>query len=71
MAMLDRDVFIRNHVMGVLVSYSGKGLSYSNMGELADSITEAVLEGDHLWQQERCCEQMREMTGELDEDIPQ
>jgi hypothetical protein len=67
MAILDRDVYLRNHVMGVLVSYSGKGLSYSNMGELADSITEAVIEGDRNWQNENLCEQVLEMG----EDIPQ
>lgn len=63
MALLDRDIYLRNHVMGVLVSFSDKGLNYLNMGDLADSITEAVIEGDRKWQHERCCEQM--------EDIPQ
>jgi hypothetical protein len=67
MALLDRDIYLRNHVMGVLVTYSGKGLSYSNMGELADSITEAVIEGDRNWQNENLCEQVLEMG----EDIPQ
>lgn len=68
--MMDREVFIRNHVMGVLVSFSGKGLTYANMGELADSITEAVLEGDLLWNQERCCEEIRSYS-DVEEDIPQ
>jgi len=69
MAQLDRDIYLRNHVMGVLVSFSGKGLSYSNMGELADSITEAVLEGDRKWQEENLCEQFRDMV-DADEDVP-
>jgi len=69
MAIVDRDIYIRNHVMGVLVSYSGKGLNYSNMSELADSITEAVLEGDSKWQEERLCEEVRSVH--LEEDIPQ
>jgi hypothetical protein len=56
--------------MGVLVSFSGKGLTYANMGELADSITEAVLEGDLLWNQERCCEELRSYS-DIEEDIPQ
>jgi hypothetical protein len=67
MALLDRDIYLRNHVMGVLVSYSGKGLTYSNMGELADSITAAVIEGDEKWRNESLCEQISEMG----EDIPQ
>jgi hypothetical protein len=67
MAILDRDIYLRNYVMGVLVSYSDKGLSYSNMGELADSITEAVIEGDEKWRNESLCEQVLEMG----EDVPQ
>jgi hypothetical protein len=67
MALLDRDIYLRNYVMGVLVSYSDKGLSYSNMGELADSITEAVIEGDEKWRNESLCEQVLEMG----EDVPQ
>jgi hypothetical protein len=62
MALLDRDIYLRNYVMGVLVSYSDKGLSYSNMGELADSITEAVIEGDEKWRNESLCEQVLEMS---------
>lgn len=68
MAQLDRDVYLRNYVMGVLVVYSGKGLAYSNLGELADAVTEAVIEGDRKWQDENLCEQMLEMG---QEDIPQ
>lgn len=68
MAMLDRDVYLRNHVMGVLVSYSGKGLNYSNMSELADALTEAIIEGDQKWQNENLCAQVRDM---VDEDTPQ
>lgn len=67
MALLDRDIYLRNHVMGVLVTYSGKGLSYSNMSELADAVTEAVIEGDRKWQEENCCEQVLAMG----EDVPQ
>jgi hypothetical protein len=67
MAILDRDIYLRNYVMGVLVSYSDKGLSYSNMGELADSITEAVIEGDEKWRNESLCEQVLEMG----DDVPQ
>jgi hypothetical protein len=67
MALLDRDIYLRNHVMGVLVTYSGKGLSYSNMGELADAVTEAVMEGDRKWQEENLCEQVLGMG----EDVPQ
>ena len=67
MAMLYRDIYLRNYVMGVLVSYSDKGLNYSNMGELADSITQAVIEGDSKWQEEHLCEQVLEMG----EDVPQ
>lgn len=71
MTLMDRDVFIRNHVMGVLVSFSGKGLTYANMGELADSITEAVMEGEDLWRQEKLCEEVRMMGDDVNEDIPQ
>lgn len=63
MALLDRDIYLRNHVMGVLVTFRDKGLNYSNMGELADSITEAVIDGDIKWNAQYC-EQMME-------DIPQ
>lgn len=70
MAIMDRDVYLRNHVMGVLVSYSGKGLTYANMGELADSITEAVIEGHDKWQNENLCAQVRDMV-DNDEDVPQ
>jgi len=69
MPLLDRDIYLRNHVIGVLVYFSGKGLSYANMGELADSITEAVLEGDHKWQEENLCQQVRDMV-DVDEDVP-
>ncbi len=67
MAMLDRDVCLRNHVMGVLAFYSGKGLSYDNLAELVDSITESVIEGYEKWQDENLCEQIRDMG----EDVPQ
>lgn len=67
MALLDRDIYLRNHVMGVLVSYKDKGLNYANMGELADAITQAVIEGDDKWREENLCEQVREMS----EDVPQ
>ncbi len=67
MALLDRDVYLRNHVMGVLVTYTDRGLHYSNMGELADAVTQAVIEGDRKWQNESLCAQVLEMT----EDIPQ
>jgi hypothetical protein len=53
MAVLERDIYLRNYVMGVLVSYSDKGLSYSNMSELADDLTNAVIEGDKKWQAEQ------------------
>lgn len=69
MAILDRDIYLRNYVMGVLVSYSSKGLSYANMGELADALTEAVIEGYDKWQDEHLCEQVRGMA--YDEDVPQ
>lgn len=71
MALLDRDIYLRNHIMGVLASYSSKGLNYSNMGELADSLTEAVIEGDRSWQAENCCEQVRVMGSHFDDDVPQ
>jgi len=64
--MTDRDVFIRNHVMGVLVFHQMKGLNYTNMGELADAITEAVIIGDIAWEQQRCCEQILQ----IEEDVP-
>lgn len=54
MTLLDRDVYLRNHVMGVLVTYRARGLDYSNMSELADSITEAVIDGDLKWNAEYC-----------------
>ena len=69
MAILDRDVCIRNHVMGVLAFHCEKGLDLANLGELADSITEAVIEGDMKWQDDNLCEQMLEMA--LNEDVPQ
>lgn len=50
--MLDRDVCIRNYIMGVLAFYSEKGLNLSGIGKLADSITEAVMEGDRKWHRE-------------------
>lgn len=70
MAFLDRDVCLRNHVMGVLVTYTNKGLHYNNMGELADAVTEAVIEGDRKWQQENCCEQIKSMSLDY-QDVPQ
>ncbi len=71
MAILDRDVYLRNYIMGVLASYSNKGLNYSNMGELADSLTQAVIEGDLAWQAEHCCEVVRSVCPELELDVPQ
>jgi len=66
--MGDRDMFIRNHVMGVLVFHQMKGLTYANMGELADAITEAVIIGDIAWEAHRCCDQVMDLGME---DIPQ
>ena len=71
MAILDRDIYLRNHIMGVLASYSAKGLNYSNMAELADSLTEAVIEGDRAWQAENCCVEIMAISGNFDEDVPQ
>lgn len=71
MTLLDRDIYLRNHIMGVLASYSAKGLSYSNMGELADSLTEAVIEGDRAWQAENCCQEVMAISGCYEEDVPQ
>ena len=68
--MLDRDVVIRNHVMGVLVDYSARGLKYSNFGELADAITQAVIEGERKWHEDMCVHQLTEMTQVL-EDVQQ
>lgn len=68
MTILDRDLYLRNHVMGVLVSYTNKGLSYSNMSELADDITQSVIEGDRKWHEENCLEQLRAISNE---DVPQ
>lgn len=66
MALIERDIYLRNHVMGVLVTFSSKGLSYSNMSELADSITEAVIEGDFRWKEESISEQIQDIMDELD-----
>jgi hypothetical protein len=63
MALLDRDIYLRNHIMGVLVSFSGKGVSYANIPELADALTEAVIEGDRNWQNENLCEQVASLVG--------
>lgn len=71
MALIDRDIYLRNHVMSVLVCHTGKGLHYDSIGALADDITSAVIEGDSAWQEQKCCEQLREMSGEIDEDVPQ
>lgn len=66
MALIDRDIYLRNHIVGVLVAFSGKGLSCSNMGELADSITEAVIEGDLRWKEESISEQFQEIMDSLE-----
>jgi len=71
MAILDRDVYIRNYVMGVLCNYQQRGISIGNISDLATDITNAVIEGDTKWQEEQCCEQVRCMNAELEEDIPQ
>lgn len=55
MSQLDRDMCLRNHVMGVLVTYRSQGLTFNNMGELADAVTEAVIEGDRKWHEEYYC----------------
>lgn len=68
MPALDRDVYLRNYVMGVLVSYSDKGLNYSNMGELADDLTKAVIEGHEKWLSEN---QEEINMAYLEEDVPQ
>lgn len=68
--LLDRDICIRNHVMGVLVGYSNKGLNYSNMVELADAVTQAAIEGDRKWHEKACHEQMM-MISDINEDVPQ
>jgi hypothetical protein len=49
----ERETYIRNHIMGVLVTYRDKGLNYSNMGELADSLLDAVVDGDTKWHADR------------------
>lgn len=57
----DRGVYLRNYVMGVLVSYLDKGLHYSNLGELGDSITQAVIEGEERWSEANCLEQAQSL----------
>lgn len=64
---MDRDVYIRNHIVSILVGYSWKGLDYATISELADAITQAVLEADDAWQADSCCEQVVNVS----EDIPQ
>ena len=70
MTVMDRDVYLRNHVMGVLVTYSDKGFSYAGMGELADAITESVIEGDRKWHEANCCDQILDIAV-CDQDLPQ
>ncbi len=65
MALLDRDVYLRNYIMGVLVFHSEKGLNYGNMGALADSLTEAMIQADDKWREESLCEQFRAVTHDL------
>jgi hypothetical protein len=55
---LKRDICIRNHILGVLLSYSDKGLSYTAISELANSITEAVIEGYSKWKDDNVCEEI-------------
>jgi len=65
---MDRDVCIKNHVVGVLASFlacSEIPLRYENMNELAAEITQAVLEGDKIWSQAECENQEMEIMGEL------
>lgn len=70
MTVLDRDVYLRNHVMGVLVSCYEKGFTPSIIGELADEITQSVIEGDRKWHEANCCEQILDIAV-CDQDVPQ
>lgn len=70
MAILDRDVYLRNYVLGVLVNHTGKLISHEIIGDLATNITEAVIQGDSIWHEEKLCEEVCEM-GNFEEDIPQ
>lgn len=49
---IERERCIRNHVLGVLAVYYEKGMPYTGIGKLADSIMIATLEADRKWRED-------------------
>lgn len=48
-----RDMYLRNYVMGVLVSYQEKGINTACIGDLATDLTKAFIEAEESWQELR------------------
>lgn len=63
MALLDRDVYIRNYITGVLVSYFEKGSQ--NMCELANELTQAAIEAYDKWREESLLEEFKAITEDV------
>ena len=61
MALVDRNVYLRNHILGVLIAHMGKMIFHGNMGSLADELTQVVLDADSKWQHKNLCQQMLEV----------
>lgn len=70
MALVEREVYLRNHILGILVSHAGDKLAGSFIGELTTELTETVIDADFHWNELRLCEEMSEMMDYV-EDVPQ
>ncbi len=49
MALVDREVQIRGHIMGVLVGHTGQTITSDMIHGLADELIETVIDGDIRW----------------------
>jgi hypothetical protein len=70
MAVVDRGVYLRNCVTGLLSNFSGQRIGSGNIRTLANEITELVLEVDSHWNRQRCREDLMNVPG-MEKDIPQ
>ncbi len=62
MSVLDKDVYLRNHVVGVLASFSGKTLNNETIDDLGASLTQAVIDAELRWNKRKCCTEIKALS---------
>lgn len=71
MSLPERDVYLRNHVLGILSAFQDKGIGYENLSDVAGLVTESILDADRRWHEDSCAQQMMEITELKEKDVPQ